>query len=76
MLESYPDVLTVVDLQEILSIGRTKTYELLHSATFPYIKVGKQIRIPKKYVIDYLSGLDYNVNESGTLFQERRVLWQ
>lgn len=30
MLEQYPDILTVKDLQDILSIGRSKAYAILH----------------------------------------------
>ena len=31
MLEPFPDILTVKDLQNILSVGRSKAYAILHS---------------------------------------------
>lgn len=41
MLEQYEDVLTVTDLQEILSIGRNLAYYLLQTKQIASVKVGK-----------------------------------
>lgn len=62
MLEQFPDILTVKQLQDILSIGRSKAYDLLHNGELQYITIGRQIRIPKKYLLDYLQKLSYNNN--------------
>ena len=56
VLEQTPDILTVKQLQDVLSIGRSKAYSLLHSGKLQYITIGKQIRIPKKYLLDYIVG--------------------
>lgn len=67
MLEQFPDILTVKDLQKILSVGRSKAYAILHSGELQYITIGRQIRIPKKYLLDYLQKISYNSNlKSGT----------
>jgi len=55
MLDQYEDVLTVTELQEILSVGRNFAYALLQSGTIPSIRVGKKYRIPKEAVLHYLS---------------------
>ena len=55
MLNQYDDVLTVSDLQEILSIGRSGAYDLLRTGAIPSIKIGKKYRIPKDAVLHYLS---------------------
>lgn len=60
MFENFPDILTIRQLRDILSIGRSKAYSLLHSGELKYITIGNQIRIPKKYLLDYLSRLGYN----------------
>lgn len=60
MLEKFPDILTVKQLQDILSIGRSKAYLLLHSGELKYITIGRQIRIPKQYLLDYIADLSYN----------------
>ena len=62
MLEQFPDILTVKDLQDILSIGRSKAYSILHSGELQYVTIGRQIRIPKKYLLDYLQKLSYNTD--------------
>lgn len=62
MLEQFPDILTVKDLQGILSIGRSKAYAILHSGELQYITIGRQIRIPKKYLLDYLQKMSYNTD--------------
>lgn len=67
MLEQFPDILTVKDLQAVLSIGRSKAYAILHSGELQYITIGRQIRIPKKYLLDYLQKMSYNTkSKSGT----------
>lgn len=64
MFENYPDILTVKQLQEALSIGRSKAYLILHSGELKYITIGRQIRIPKKYLLDYLANLADQANRS------------
>lgn len=72
MLENYPDVLTVEHIQNILSIGRTNAYALLRSGEIKHIQIGRQIRIPKKFLLDYLEDLSYNgAVKSGADFLER-----
>ena len=74
MLEQFPDILTVKDLQDILSVGRNKAYAILHSGDLQYITIGRQIRIPKKYLLDYLQELSYNNDlKSGTDSMEGRA---
>lgn len=62
MFENFPDLLTVKQLQDILSIGRSKAYDLLHSGELQYLTIGRQIRIPKRFLLDYLKKLSYNAN--------------
>lgn len=74
MLEQFPDILTVKDLQDILSVGRSKAYAILHSGELQYITIGRQIRIPKKYLLDYLQKMSYNGDmKSGTDSTEGRA---
>lgn len=74
MLEQFPDILTVKDLQAVLSIGRSKAYAILHSGELQYITIGRQIRIPKKYLLDYLQKMSYNTkSKSGTNSTEGRA---
>ena len=52
---SNTEMMTVKELQAQLKIGRNKAYELIRSGEIPSINIGRQIRILKADVIDYLS---------------------
>ena len=54
--DELPLTLRVEDLMSILGIGRNTAYELVRSGQIRSIKVGKQIRIPKEALREYLSG--------------------
>lgn len=58
ILQSYQDILIFDELLEILNIGANTTYNLLKSKKIYNIKVGKEYKIPKLCVIDFL----YNIN--------------
>jgi hypothetical protein len=53
MLEEYPDILTVEQLQKILKVGRNTAYKLLND-NIKSIRIGKIHKIPKISVIQYL----------------------
>lgn len=52
--KEYPDVLTTKDLQNILGISGKTVFRLLHSGQIKSIKVGRNFRIPKIYLLQYL----------------------
>lgn len=53
-INDYPDVLKPEDVMTILGIGKNTVYRMLKSGELKSIKVGKQYRIPKKYLLQYL----------------------
>ena len=53
-LKEYPDVLTTKDLQCILGISGKTVFRLLHSGQIKSIKVARNFRIPKIYLLQYL----------------------
>ena len=54
LLKEYPDVLTTKDLQNILGISGKTVFRLLHSSQIKSIKVGRNFRVPKIYLLQYL----------------------
>ena len=54
MFESFDDILTVSDVSEILKIGMTQTYRILHSGDLKGYKEGKDWKIPKDSLILYV----------------------
>ncbi len=53
MFENYPDVVSVEQLQEMLSVGKNTAYNLISSKTIKSFKIGRKIKIPKAYIIEY-----------------------
>ena len=53
--DDLPLTLRVKELMLILGIGRNTAYELIRCGKIHGIRIGKQLRIPKQAVIDYLS---------------------
>lgn len=53
-LKDYGDLLVPRDLCRILGIGMNKAYELLQTDEIRHFKIGRAIRIPKRYVIEYI----------------------
>ena len=53
--EDLPLTLKVEDLMPILNIGRNTAYSLVRSGEIRTIRVGRQLRIPKKVLIEYLN---------------------
>jgi len=59
-LKEYPDVMSVAQMAEALNIGRNSAYALLASGEIACRKIGRKYLIPKRCVLDYLSGARYN----------------
>ena len=55
MFTSYPDLVNIVQLKEMLGIGITLAYRLVKNKTIPALKVGREYKIPKRNVIAYLT---------------------
>ena len=53
--EELPLTLRVEDLMPILVIGRNTAYELVRSGKIRSIRIGRQLRIPKDAIQDYLA---------------------
>ena len=55
MFEQYDDILTVSELAEALKVGSTKAYRLVRSQKIKAFKEGKDWKIPKTSVIQYIT---------------------
>ena len=53
--DELPLTLRVEDLMPILDIGRNTAYALVRSKQIFSVKIGRQLRIPKQALIDYLT---------------------
>ena len=65
-ISSYPDILSVQDIQQILSIGRNSAYRLIQDGRIRSVRIGRCIRIPKQFLLDFLNNPDYDRHDSYT----------
>ena len=57
-LEALPVTLRVEELMPILGIGRNTAYALVRSGRLRSIRVGRQVRIPKNALIEFLENTE------------------
>ena len=55
MFTSYPDLVNIIQLKEMLGIGITLAYRLVKNNTIPAFKIGREYKIPKRNIISYLT---------------------
>lgn len=55
LFKDYPDVITILDLQTMLNVGRNVAYRLLQDKTIASIRVGKKYIIPKASVEKFIT---------------------
>ena len=53
-LRSYSMVLTVPEVAEILRVCTKTVYKLIKEGSIPHVKIGREIRVAKGLLIDYL----------------------
>lgn len=55
LISDYSDILSPHEVKEILKIGTNQVYSILKSGELRSFKLGKQYRIPKKCLIEYIN---------------------
>ena len=63
--DNYPAILNANQLAEILGISRASAYQLLHMDSFPTLRIGKRMLVPKEKLmlwIDQHTGGDVIVS--------------
>lgn len=53
--ENLPLFLTVNEAGEVLRIGRGKAYELVRCGQLKSIRIGKQIRVPRQAILEFMA---------------------
>jgi len=54
VFQGYPDVLDVKQVSELLNVSTKTVYRLLRTGSLSSLKVGREFRIPKLYLMQYL----------------------
>ena len=53
-VEDLPLLITVPKLAQVLRVGKNKAYELVNSGAIKGIKIGTQIKVPKRSVVEFM----------------------
>lgn len=72
-LASAPDVLTISDLQRLLNVGRSTAYRLVSSGEIGCVRIGRAIRIPKKFVAVFLENSTFFIENKSKLCYNKNV---
>ena len=57
MFTTYPDIVDITQMRKMLGgIGVTLAYKLLKQRKIKSLKIGREYKIPKQFVINYLIG--------------------
>lgn len=56
--DELPLLMSVEELMPVLGIGRSTAYELVRSGQIFSIRVGRQFRIPKQALMDFINQSD------------------
>ena len=57
-IDNLPPILRVEDLQRVLDIGHNSAYALVRSGQIRSVKIGRQVRVPRKAVLEFMNGTD------------------
>jgi len=60
MFSNFNDMVTVPELTKMLNVGRNTAYELVRAGFVPSVRIGRQVRISKQSVIDYIVRAESN----------------
>lgn len=52
--DGFPTIMTIPQMAKFLQIGVTKAYEMSHWAGFPAVRIGRQVRVPKRALLEWL----------------------
>ena len=53
-VEDLQLLITVPELAQVLRVGKNKAYELVNSGAIKGIKIGTQIKVPKRSVVEFM----------------------
>ena len=56
LFTAYPEILSVSQLMELLQIGKVLAYKLIVNKKIKALKIGREYKIIKQSVIDYING--------------------
>ena len=59
LLKDFPDILCIEDIMQIFHIGKNSAYKLIKSGIIHAHRIGRNYKIPKCCVEDYIKSARY-----------------
>jgi excisionase family DNA binding protein len=63
VFKDYPDVLNVVQVSDALGVSSKVVYRLLREGSIDSLKIGREFRIPKVYLMKYIKIFESTLSE-------------
>jgi excisionase family DNA binding protein len=54
MSSGEPELLRVVEVANLLSLSRTKVYEMAEKGEIPVVRIGSAVRIPRRKLLEWV----------------------
>lgn len=70
-LSDYPEALTAAETAEILRVSIKTVYKLIKDNNLPAVQVGREKRIAKNQLIDYLQQCGFSDQRNDVVFSEK-----
>jgi len=67
-------VLTIADMKNALGISKKLAYNLVNSGKIKHFRMGKLIKIPKSFLVEYIKTECYNSTATSKPCQEGRTI--
>lgn len=67
MFTELPDVLSISDMKNALGVSKKTAYILISSGKVKHFRMGSLIKVPKRYLVDYIEAECYNSTATGNL---------
>jgi excisionase family DNA binding protein len=64
-MTTEPKLLRVEDAARLLSLGRSKAYELVAAGELPVVRIGRSVRVPAMALDQYVARLATEAKEDG-----------
>lgn len=68
LFNSFPDIMSVEQLQSAIGVGRSTAYKLVNTGEIRSFRIGTSVKIPKTSLLDYIANaveLCYSSSSSG-----------
>jgi excisionase family DNA binding protein len=67
MFINLPDVLSISDMKKALGVSNKMAYMLISSGKIKHFRMGKLIKIPKSFLVEYIEAECYNSSATSKL---------